>query len=45
MSVPLFFEPIILNDLPGAGKPSATWKATTGYEGPVPPKVSLRLHG
>lgn len=42
MSVPLFFEPFEINNIPNAGDPAnAEWKKLTGYTGPIPKTVKF----
>lgn len=42
MSVPLFFKPFEINNIPNAGEPANTaWKKLTGYNGPIPKTVKF----
>ncbi len=42
MSIPYFFEPFEIQNIPNAGKDNQTlWKDNAGYAGPVPPTVKF----
>jgi len=42
MSVPFFFVPLEIDDIPGAGKPANdAWIENANYHGPIPPKVKF----
>lgn len=42
MSVPIFFTPFEINNIPNAGQPAnEEWKRLTGYAGPIPETVKF----
>jgi NTE family protein len=41
MSVPMFFYPVIANDLPRDAAAKARWSEMVSYEGEIPPKVAF----
>ncbi len=45
MSVPYFFQPMTLTEVPDAGSGSELWKQRNGYEGKVPQQVSADQPG
>ena len=41
MSIPLFFYPVLAEDLPKGPEAKARWEEMASYEGEVPPKVAF----
>ena len=41
MSVPMFFYPVVADDLPTGPEAKARWENTVSYYGDIPPKVSF----
>jgi NTE family protein len=41
MSIPMFFYPVIADDLPNGPEAKARWKDMVSYDGEIPPKVAF----